>query len=101
GGCRTPLGLERQLEAHSASSPVDSGGISAGALVGSKVRLVKATGCLLMIAAGACPGRGDDRARQVSQPKRSAPRNTQRMINRDEDNAASGFDFPNKTEMRP
>ena len=96
------LALERKLESHSAFSPGASGGISAGGEAGSNVRFAKATGCLLMVATGACLSRRlDEKSRHVSQPKRSTPSNTQRTIKPREGNTASAFHFPNKTASKP
>src|ERR1700682_2530218 len=65
------LALDRNWESHSALSPEDRGGISAGRAARSNVRLAKATGCLSMIGAGtgASPGgRRDEKPRHASQP---------------------------------
>src|ERR1700751_5953883 len=71
---------ERKLESHSACSPVPSGGISAGGLAGSNVRLAKATGSLSTVAAGAEDCRNDDRVPQPKPPATSAPSNTQSQV---------------------
>jgi hypothetical protein len=48
---------------------------------------------------GACPsGRRDEKPRHASQPKRSAPSNTQNAIKPREGNTASAFHFAKKTE---
>src|ERR1700738_5660690 len=87
------LALDRNWESHSALSPEDKGGISAGGKAGSNVRFAKATGCFSMIGSGAgtaaCPsGRRDEKPRHASQPKRSTNSNTQNAIKPREDNNA-------------
>src|ERR1700674_3005471 len=89
------LALDRKSEVHSASSPGARGGISAGGVVGSTVRLAKATGCLLIAGTGGSLScRRDEGSHHLSQPKISTPSNTQSTIKLREGNAASTFHCP-------
>src|SRR6266478_2840797 len=94
------LALDRKWESHSALSPEAKGGISAGGVSGSNVRLAKATGCLSIVGTGASPsGRRDEKPRHASQPRISTPSNTQNTIKLREGNTASVFHFAKKTEL--
>src|SRR5882762_5009889 len=96
------LALDRKSESHCALSPGSKGGISADGAAGSNVRLAKVTGCLLIVGTGASLICGCDEApRHASQPKMSAPSNTQSTTKRLEGNTASAFHSPNKTPPEP
>ena len=73
-----------------------SGGMSGGGAVGSKVRLVKLTGCLVMLRLEFCVDCwGDEELRQMSQPRRSAPTKTERAMSERTGCSASGLYFAN------
>src|SRR5258708_912105 len=92
------LALDRKLESTSALSPGARGGISGGAAAGSNVRLVKATGCWLIIGAEVSLGcRRDERPRHANEPRISIPNNAHSTNRPREDNAASSFHLPSKT----
>src|SRR6266446_7074150 len=91
------LALETKLDSHSALSPVDRGGISAGGAAGSNVRLAKATGCLVIVGAEVSPAcRRDDELRHASHPRTSPPSNKQSTMSPREGKATSTSHFPNK-----
>src|ERR1700692_4118910 len=80
--CPATVALDKKSETHAAYSASVRGGISDGGCAGSKVRLAKLTGCLLIVTAGgSLGGRLHERVHQLSKPV-SAASNTEAEMKR-------------------
>src|ERR1700675_3251001 len=98
--CPATVALDKKSETHAAYSPSVRGGISDGGWAGSKVRLVKLTGCLLIVTAGGSSvGRLHERDHQLSNPG-SAASNTEGAMNRREGNVASALILRGSAELK-
>src|SRR5579863_603392 len=79
-----------KLESVTASSPGIMGGMSAGKLSGSKVRVAMTGGCLMIVGAAVILGCCEEtELRHRSQAKRSTPSKEKSTMNRRKDKTAS------------
>lgn len=93
--------FEMKLESQTALSPSVSGGISGGGFRGSKVRVAKLTGCLVMVTADVCcSGRLQEMARQLKEPRSAAVSSSEVAMNRREGKTASAFYFRGQLRLR-
>lgn len=96
------LALALKLESHTASSPGDMGGMSAGGDAGSKVRVAKMTGSFTISGPGASAGgRCEGMLRHKSEPKTIATSSMQRETIWREDKTTSTSYFPDKDAPGP
>ena len=98
--CPATIALDKKSESHAAYSPAVRGGLSDRGWAGSKVRLAKLTGCLLIVTAGgSLGGRLHQRVHQLSKPG-SAASNTEAAMKRREGNVDSALILRARAELK-